>query len=126
MNSIIQWNMTSYQSNFEELKIIIQEMNYPACLCLQETRQGDRLLRPPAGYKIIQSQQRREDESERGVCMLINKKIHHEELPLRLSGNVEAVAAKLWLGRYHTVCSLYLSPSQVIQETDITNLIDLF
>ena len=99
-------------------------MNYPACLCLQETRQGDRLLRPPAGYKIIQSQQRREDESERGVCMLINKKIHHEELPLRLSGNVEAVAAKLWLGRYYTVCSLYLSPSQVIQETDITNLID--
>ena len=56
--------------------------------------------------------------------MLINKKIHHEELPLGLSGNVEAVAAKLWLGRYYTVCSLYLSPSQVIQETDITNLID--
>ena len=92
---IIQWNMTSYHANFEELKLLIHEMGNPSCLCLQETRHGDRTLRAPSGYKIIQSQYRRDDDHERGVALLINENIHFERIPLIISGNLDAVAARI-------------------------------
>ena len=97
--SIVHWNITSYYSNFEELKLLITENNCPACIFLQETRHGDRLLRPPSKYNLIQSIKRRDNDSERGVALLINKKISYEELQLNLNSNIEAVAARIWLGR---------------------------
>ena len=120
---IVQWNMTSYQTNFEELKLLIHEMGNPSCLCLQETRHGDRTLRAPSGYKIIQSQYRRDDDHERGVALLLNENVHFERIPLRLSGNIEAVAARVWSGQYYSVCSMYLSPNLPIRGRDIEDLI---
>ena len=122
--SIVHWNITSYYTNFEELKLLITENSYPECICLQETRHGVRLLRPPSKYNLIQSTKRRDNDSERGVALLINKKINYEEIQLNLNGNVEAVAARIWLGRYYTICSIYLSPSLPIHENEILELIN--
>ena len=121
--NIVQWNMTSYQANFEELKLLIRETNNPACICLQETRHGERILRPPSGYSIIQLGKRREDECERGVALLINKEIDFKPIALRISRNVEAIAAKIWLGKYYTVCCMYLSPSLNISEAEINEIL---
>ena len=115
--------MTSYYSNFEELTKLISDHRDPACLCLQETRHGDKTLRPPSRYKIYQSNKRRDDNHERGVALLVNNRIHSERIPLALGNNVEAVAARVWLGKYYTICSLYLSPSLQVQKTELTDLI---
>ena len=123
MPEIIHWNMTSYYSNFEELKKLITDNSEPACLCLQETRHGDKTLLPPSRYKIYQSNKRRDDNHERGVALLLNNKIHSERITLNLSTNVEAVAARVWLGKYYTICSIYLSPSLQIQKNELTDLI---
>ena len=123
MDRIIHWNITSYHSNFEELKKLISDHNDPACLCLQETRHGDKALRPPSRYRIYQSNKRRDDNHERGVALLINNKIHSERIPLILGNNVEAVAARVWMGKYYSICSLYLSPSLPVRKNDITDLI---
>ena len=52
---ILQWSLTFMNTNFNELKILIQENN-SACICLQETRHGDKILKPPSGYKIVHHQ----------------------------------------------------------------------
>ena len=116
--------MTLYQANFEELKLLINETKYPACICLQETRQGENVLRPPSGYSAIQLKRRRQDDYERGVALLINKNVHFQPVSLRLSRNVEAIAARIWLGKYYTVCCMYLSPSLQVTEQEITEVIE--
>ena len=115
--------MTSYYSNFEELKKLITDSSEPACLCLQETRHGDKTLLPPSRYKIYQSNKRRNDNHERGVALLVNNKIHSERIALNLSINIEAVAARVWLGKYYTICSIYLSPSLRVRKDELKDLI---
>ena len=75
---VIQWNIRSYFSNFEELKLLINDANAPDCICLQETRHGygPTALHPPSRYVALQSQKNRDDESERGVAILLNRKIN--------------------------------------------------
>ena len=125
MNSaIIQWNMASYYSNFEELKVLIRDQCNPQVFCLQETRHGTKTILPPSGYNCIQSHPINNEPSARGVCLLINKSINYKTLPLKISGNVEAVAARVWLDKYYSICSIYLSPSLIIQEKDITEILD--
>ena len=66
---------------FNQLKNLIQENN-PACICLQETRHGDKILKPPPGYKIIQSPKKRDDDHEMGVAVLIKNNIKYKYIPL--------------------------------------------
>ena len=49
MNNL-RWNHTSMSTNSNELKIPIQE-NSPTCICLQENRHGDKVLKLPSGYE---------------------------------------------------------------------------
>ena len=98
--NILQWNLTSMNTNFNELKILIQENN-PACICLQETRHGDKILKPPSGYNIIQSQKKRDDDHERGVAVLIRNNINHKTITLNT--NLQAVATRIWMGKWYTV-----------------------
>ena len=121
---ILQWNITSYQAQFEELKKLLEENPNLACLALQETRHGEKTLYPPSNYKILQSTKRRTDDRERGVALLISKDLNYEEVQLNHSVNIEAVAAKIYLGRYYTICSLYISPSQSINSDEIVQLLD--
>ena len=95
----LQWNITSYQAQFEELKKLLEENPNLACLALQETRHGEKTLYPPSNYKILQSTKRRTDDRERGVALLISKDLNYEEVQLNHSVNIEAVAAKIYLGR---------------------------
>ena len=122
--NIIQWNCASYYAQFEQLKLVIKENNSPACLCLQETRHKGKKFHPPSGYIAICSTNRRDDDHERGVAMLVNKNINFKELKLQTTTNIEAVAARVWLGRFYTICSIYLSPSLTVNETELLNLIN--
>ena len=117
--NIIQWNITSYRTNFPELKILIRQEN-PICICLQETRHGDRILNPPSKYNIIQSPKKRDDDHERGVAILIRKNINYQNV--QLTTNLQAVAARIWMGKWYTICTLYL-PHHDVTEAELTGLI---
>lgn len=117
--SILQWNIQSIKSNFCELKVLLRE-EAPSCVCLQETMLGDFKMNPPSQYKIIQSQRKRDDGHERGTAILVRNNTNFEELPL--TTNLQAVAAKVWFGKWYTVCSIYL-PHIPIQQSDIESLI---
>ena len=88
--NIIQWNIRSYTANFEDLKILLNQTGNPKCVCLQETRHGTAPLYPPSNYISIQSYKNRDDDSERGVAILINKNTNYTRLPLTTSNKVES------------------------------------
>ena len=73
MNSIIQWNMQSYHTHFNDLKLIFHE-HAPACVCLQETLLRNRTYQP-SGYHLLTSRPTRVDGHERGAALLINDTI---------------------------------------------------
>ena len=90
--NIIQWNITSMNTNFSELKVLINELN-PSCICLQETRHGSRSLNPPSAYNIILSPKQRDDDHDRGTAILIKSDLNYKRV--ELNTNLEAVAAKV-------------------------------
>ena len=57
-----------------------------------QTRHGNKILKPPSGYKIIQSPKKRDDDLERGVFVLIIKNIYYKIIPQNT--NMQAVATK--------------------------------
>ena len=57
--SILQWNIQSIRTKFNELKILLSELN-PCCVCLQETMLGDNQMNPPSGYVMLQSRRVRD------------------------------------------------------------------
>lgn len=120
MTAIIQWNLQVYRTKFHELKIILKEIN-PCCVCLQETMLGDYQGKPPSGYNIEQSNRARDDNHERGAAILINKKIHYERIIINT--RLQALAVKIFLNKWYTVCCLYL-PHVPVTKQDITQLID--
>ena len=118
--NFLQWNITSFKTNFTELKLLLK--NYtPVCVCLQETRHGDSKLYPPSRYNIMQSPRKREDDHERGVALLIRPDVNFKNVPLNT--NLQAVAARVWLDKWYTVCSLYL-PHISLETADMINLIE--
>ena len=44
-NNIIQWNIQSLKTKFSELKTLVKQFS-PACVCLQETLIGNRIIYP--------------------------------------------------------------------------------
>ena len=110
MNNIVQWNMQSWKSNFCELKKIIEE-NTPVCICLQETLLSENFDYPPSKYKMIQSKRIRGDGHDRGVAILTHESCHTKSIQLNTS--LQAVALRVWLGRWYTICSLYLPHTSI-------------
>ena len=111
--------MQSWRSNFCDLKKLIST-HQPACICLQETLLKDRQVYPPSGYTMSVSPRTRDDGHERGVAILTRLNLHSTDFPLNT--NLQAVAKKVWLGRWYTVCSVYL-PHVPVAANDLENLI---
>lgn len=118
MNSIIQWNLQCYRTQFSELKRMLNNQ-MPLCVCLQETMKT--ALYPPSSYTIVCSTQTRDDGHERGTAILVSRRVQYSTVTLNT--NLQAVAVTLYLDRSYTVCSLYL-PHVPIIKRDVENLID--
>ena len=118
--SILQWNMQIYRTKFVDLKVILNEYA-PACMCLQETMIGNKIAHPPSGYLIQTSVPKRQDDHERGTAILVSKQNHYE--PLSINTNLQATAIRIFIGKYITVCSLYL-PHIPFTYDEMAELID--
>ena len=120
MNNIIQWNIQSYKSNFNELKILLQKYA-PACVCIQETLIRPNQIKAPSGYHAITSTVTRDDGHERGVAILIHKGVFYQQI--QLQSNLQALAIKLYLNKIYTVCTIYL-PHINVTKPEIENVIN--
>ena len=120
MNSIINWNMQSYKTKFNDLKLLIKEQT-PACICLQETLLRDNPAYPPSRYNIVQSAKTRDDDHERSVAILTHSSIAYDQVPI--NSNLQIIAIKIHLKRTYTICTIYL-PHLPISYNDIENIID--
>ena len=53
--------------------------------------------------------------------VLFSRKAQHEKI-IPLNTNLQAVATRLWMGKWYTVCSIYL-PHIDVEKNDILNLL---
>ena len=105
MACIIQWNLQSLRTKFTELKVLLHELS-PAVVCLQETLIGLQAFSPPSGFTLVRSTPVRNDGHERGAAILVDRRVHC--IPVTLRTPLQAVAVRAWLGKWYTVCSLYI------------------
>ena len=101
------------KSNFSEIKNVLNTYS-PICACLQETKHNTVQVGFPSGYDVIKSPRKRNDGHDRGTAILIGKNTNYENIPL--TTNLQAVAAKIWLDKWYTVCSIYLPPENLRRE----------
>ena len=88
---------------------------------MQETLINNRQAYPPSQYHLLQSIPHSLDNHERGAALLIHQAVNYTKIVLRTT--LQAVAAKVTLGRTYSICSLYL-PHVPITSEDIKNLLD--
>ena len=121
--SILQWNCQGLRAKYESLKILINE-NFPICISLQETMIGQKRLCPKE-YLFYHYEQPADEGRHGGSAILLRRDVVHTQLPLQT--NLQAVAVQVFTKRKYTVCSIYLPPSNNIDETlkqDLDNLIN--
>ena len=112
---LIHWNIRGYTSNFEELKVLIDNKN-TIWVCLQETYHGYTAPYPPRGYiaelanPVAQCQLG--VRALRGVITFIRENVPFHLIDLQT--NLEAVAIRLRASKLITVCNLYRTPDEVI------------
>ena len=122
MHRIVQWNMRGYYGNFEDLKLMIRNSNFPSCICLQETLLADNPAYPPSKYFIYpKTQQTNSTITPRGIAVLINRKIPHKII--NLNTDLEAQAVRIHLSKTYTIVNLYISPQVPASEQQINNII---
>ena len=117
-NTVLQWNLKSYRRRFQDLKILLQQTT-PACVCLQETLINYE-AKPPTSYNIVRSAPTQQQGHERGVAILIHKRVAYQNLPINTT--LQATAVKVHLNKTYTICSIYL-PHMPITKRELQQLI---
>ncbi|GFO00730.1 RNA-directed DNA polymerase from mobile element jockey [Plakobranchus ocellatus] len=103
MDTVVQWNIRGFRSNFEELKLLLNRLQ-SAVVALQKCRLGEGLV-PPRGYTLLLPQ----GGSPGGeAALLIRNGTRFSEIDLKTG--LHAAAATISLKKTLTVCSLYLLP----------------
>ena len=119
-NRILQWNIRGEKVNLCELMLLITTF-CPAIICLQEThlKESDTLnIKDFTSYNHISKES---NIATGGSSILINNKIPHSKVPLKT--NLQAVAVTATLQEAITFCSLYIPPSETMDETKLNDLI---
>ena len=113
--------MRGYYGNFEDLKLLLRNSQFPACVCLQETLIGDKSAYPPSGYFIYTHHSTQTERNPRGIAMLVNKKIPHSKIDI--TSNLEIQAMKIHLNRTYTIVNAYISPQENVSVQQIDSVL---
>ena len=119
-HSIIQWNVRGFQTNFEELALLLRRYK-PAVFGLQETFLTISKTPSFSGFNIL-TKNSLKNRATGGVALLLNKSCLFSEV--HLNAPLQAVAARLTLNKVITFCIIYLPPSDHVAKTDLINLIE--
>ena len=118
---IVQWNIRGYYGNFEDLKLMLKDSQFPACVCLQETLINSRKPFPPSRYYIYSHQPAQPLRPPRGIAMLINKKVPHSII--NINSNLEIQAIKVHLRKTYTIVNVYISLQEQLSSQQIESVI---
>jgi exonuclease III len=117
--SIVQWNTNDLRNNFEELKILTEELD-PTIVCLQETNVKQEQQTIFGRYEVF-SKTVHAERAKQGVAILVKKGIKAERLKLKMKLN--AVAARIEMKRTIKICSLYIPPSEIASKKKLQHLV---
>lgn len=115
---VIQWNCNGIRSQNSELQILIKKYN-PAIITLQETRTNNTTDYSIAGYDTLFYHR---PSGQGGTAIAIKHGIKYSKI--ELNSNLEAIAIETNIPRKMSVCSIYLSPNQAINEKELDNIIN--
>lgn len=118
MTEILQWNCNGLRCQFEELQLLINQ-HKPKIIALQETRTNPSINPNIKGYEIIFSHR---PSGQGGVAIAIKTGIKFNKV--QINSTLEAIAVEVNIPRKMTVCSIYLSPNQQINRTDLENILN--
>src|SRR5262249_21328773 len=96
----------------------------PVCVCVQESLLASANSFNLSNYSILRKDIDNPDleETGRGVCLLTKSTVSSS--PVQLNTSLEAVAVRVFLNRLITVCSIYISPNQILSAQDFEDLIN--
>ncbi|GFO02871.1 LOW QUALITY PROTEIN: Pol-like protein [Plakobranchus ocellatus] len=114
MDTVVQWNIHGFRSNFEELKLLLNR-SQSAIVALQECRLGEGQL-PPRGFTLLPW-----GVSPGAKTALIRNGIHVSEIDLKTG--LHAAAATISLEKL-TVCSPYLPPNSPVSKLSLAELFE--
>ncbi|GFO00723.1 RNA-directed DNA polymerase from mobile element jockey [Plakobranchus ocellatus] len=115
MDTVVQWNIRGFRSNFEELKLLLNRSQL-AVVALQECRLGEGQL-PPRGYTLLLPW----GGSPGGeAALLIRNRTRFSEIDLKT--DLHAAAATISLEKTLTFCSLYLPPNPRVLKLSLAEL----
>ncbi|GFO49496.1 RNA-directed DNA polymerase from mobile element jockey [Plakobranchus ocellatus] len=117
MDTVVQWNIRGFRSNFEELKLLLNR-SQSAVVALQECRLGEGQV-PPRGYTLLLPL----GGSPWGeAALLIRNGTHFSEIDLKTG--LHAAAATISLEKTLTVCSLYLPTNSPVSKLSLAELFE--
>ena len=116
MNNIIQWNCQGIYAKWEELNKLIYDFT-PSCIALQELILKRRQLPTLKNYTGYSKQ----TGQYGGVAIYIHQNV--PQMQVQLNTTLQAVAARVFLERNYTVCSIYISPGENLQQSDLINIL---
>lgn len=91
----------------------------PFCICLQEIHINKKSFIPPEGYLAYKSL-----SSERlGTGLLVHNRIPYA--PISLKSTIQVVAARIYIEKSYTVCSIYIPPNEKVTYEELEKLLSL-
>ena len=119
--TLLQWNCQGMKAKFEPLKILIKD-KCPISIALQETMLGQKIL-CPRDYLFYHSEYEEERGYHGGSALLIRRDVPHTKISVQTE--LQAVAVQIFSKRKYTLCSIYIPPSDRINNNLSNKLHDL-
>ena len=121
LSATIQWNCRGYTVNYDELLLLIAEVN-PTAICLLETFKKDRdkpNIKTFEQYDYIHGTRQR---ALGEVSIIMRKNIPLNKI--NINTYLQAIAVSATLHKTPTIYSQYLPPHDPINENELNDLIE--
>ena len=112
-HNILQWNYNGFYNHFNEIKLLISDLN-PFALSIQETHFNQYRKPTLKNYKIYYKIDEYHQRASGGVAICVN--VNHHSKKINLDTNLQAIAVKLFYPIEFTLCNVYLPPNQNVSK----------
>ena len=119
MQSILQWNVRGYRSNYEYIQVTIKDIQ-PGVMCLQETFHGIQVLRGPSGYRAYFDSGPRAVAGT-GLATLVRHDVPSYAVPI--NSPIATIAIRVRTNMEHTICNAYANPEPRLNANELRDLV---
>lgn len=117
---ILQWNMNGFRTQFEMLKVLINEES-PTVIALQETHLKPNQHLSLKDYNSFIKNRNTDQRASGGVALLTKHNIKATQI--HINTNLEAVAIKIEQKQEINLCTLYLPPNEALDSEELSSLL---